>query len=59
MKGTTFTNTSLSCRWLYEHLTEVLFNDRDLYRSEFEKQLPTKPTLERAITIQSILQNEI
>jgi hypothetical protein len=44
MKGTTFTNTSLSCRWLYEHLTEVLFNNRDLYRSEFEKQLPTKPT---------------
>jgi hypothetical protein len=32
------------------NLTEVLFSNCDLYQ-EFEKQLPTKPTLKRAITI--------
>lgn len=43
MKGTTFTNTSLvAVDFMSTNLTEVLFNNCDLYRSEFQKAIADK-----------------
>jgi hypothetical protein len=60
MKGTLHSlNSSLvAVDFMSTNLTAVLFSDCDLYRSEFEKLSPTKPILERAITIQLIPQNK-
>lgn len=46
MKGTTFTNTSLvAVDFMSTNLTEVLFSNCDLYRSEFEKAIADKADL--------------